>query len=206
MKRVIFVILFIFMSSVSAKENKIYFTGDEDRLYYKTENIDEDIFIKHLDMLPGKEFRDELIIENKTLYTYKLYLKAKESIDNDFLDNIIMQIYLENNLVYDGNANGLNYNNNGLEEAIYIGEYKANSSDKLIVMTKLRDDYKGDSDNKISDINWEFYASYDDLVIPINPDTSADKKIVFLVVLCGILCVILLLIFFMSKDKIKLKQ
>ena len=75
-KIVLFISFFVFsILSVQAKENKLYFTEENDRLYYESKLIDEDVFMKHIDMTPGENFTDELLIENGTNTKYTLYFK-----------------------------------------------------------------------------------------------------------------------------------
>ena len=50
-KFVLFISLFaLSVLSVQARENKLYFTEENNRLYYESKLIDEDIFMKHIDM------------------------------------------------------------------------------------------------------------------------------------------------------------
>ena len=68
-KLFVFIILFIgIVLPVQAKENKLYFTEKGNRLYYESRLIDENIFMKHTNMLPGDNYEEELIIENGNMY------------------------------------------------------------------------------------------------------------------------------------------
>ena len=68
MKKVLLLILLLITInfSVVAKENKLYFTESDDRLYYESELLDSNVFMNHTDMIPGSSYVDELIIENGT--------------------------------------------------------------------------------------------------------------------------------------------
>ena len=78
MKRHILFLLTILLlpQFIRAYENKLYFTNNGNRLYYNSELYNEEIFMKHTDMIPGSSFEDELIIANNTNTDYKLYLKV----------------------------------------------------------------------------------------------------------------------------------
>lgn len=204
----------IFTHSVFALENKIYFTNSGDRLYYDTQSFDENVFLQHLDMIPGSSYTDTLNIENHTKYTYKLYMKIKEvegqsEEAEELLDNIKMKIYHDGALIYDGYAKGLDYNESGtnLQNAIYIGEYTPDKESKLLVDTELLTTYSNTENQEYSYIDWEFYAEYEELVIPINPDTGGEifnqnnviRNIV--ITLTFILLLILVVLLFIEKNK-----
>lgn len=211
----IFILMAMCIVPVFAKENKLYFTSSGDRLFYKTDLYDENVFMKHYDMIPGRLYTDELVIENSTLYDYKLYLKVKEKdqseLADELLDNIIMSIYLDDQLLYEGKARGLDYSNSGvnLQNALFIGEYSSKTSGKIVVNTKLAEEYSNINNDAYASIDWEFYASYEDLVLPVNPDTGNGAKsfIKYVVVSLSIaLFLILIVIFVVEKKKFKLKK
>ena len=208
------IFMLLVTANVSAKQNKIYFTNSGDRLYYDTQSFDENVFLQHLDMIPGSSYTDTLNIENHTKYTYKLYMKIKEvegqsEEAEELLDNIKMKIYHDGALIYDGYAKGLDYNESGtnLQNAIYIGEYKPDKESKLLVDTELRTTYSNTENQEYSYIDWEFYAEYEELVIPINPDTGGEifnqnnviRNIV--ITLTFILLLILVVLLFIEKNK-----
>lgn len=181
MKKItLLIFLFILsISSVQAKENKLYFTEENNRLYYESKLIDENIFMKHINMTPGDSYTDELLIENGTKTKYTLYFKVvpkeQSSEANELLENIIMKIKLDDKLIYDGKATGLNYNNQGinLQDAILLGVFTPSKNSKMIVETKLKEEYDNTNSNDLSYIDWSFYAQYEkEEPIIINPKTS----------------------------------
>lgn len=181
MKNKLFLFLFLFILcpfAVRAAENKLYFTNSGNRLYYNSALYDEDIFMKHTDMVPGGTYEDELIIANNTRTEYKLYLKVENreqsEVAMDLLKNIEMTIYLDGKLLYDGYANGLDYSDVGinLQDAIYIGTYQPDKVNHLVVKTKLNVEYSNTENDEFSYIDWVFVAQYEDEVLPINPDTG----------------------------------
>lgn len=198
---------------ISAKEadNKLYFTSSGDRLYYDTKLFDENIFMYHDGMTPGITYTDNLLIENGSNTDYNLYLKIKEiEEDNDaniLLDNISMEIYLDNELIYNGKVKGLDYNNVGvnIQEAAYIGKYPKNTKKSLVVKTKLNEDYLSNNKEITSHIEWEFFASYEDdkkvnddnltEVLPINPNTYDNIYKYILITLISLILIIILAIF-----------
>lgn len=201
----------ILISITTAKEvdNKLYFTTKGDRLYYDTKLFDSNIFMSHIDMVPGSSYTDALLIENGTDTDYKLYFKVKE-IDqsesaNEILDNIFMEIYIGDELIYDGKAKGLDYNNSGinLQNAIYLGEYNKDTERELVVKTSFNEEYSDIDNNELSHIEWQFYAQYEDNIEILNPDTGDNvKKYLIIASICGIVIIIVLL-FYSKKMKYK---
>lgn len=224
-----FVLLALMILSVSAKEsdNKLYFTGSGDRLYYDTKLFDSDVFMHHIDMVPGSEYTDKLLVENGSSVDYDLYLKIKEveqdSELDELLDNILMEIYLDDELLYEGKVKGLDYNNSGvnLKDAIHIGKYLKNTEQELIVKTKLDEDYNNPNIDDEAHIEWEFYATYVDEdkdvpvidegnkyePIPLLPNTG-DKIIMYVVmaIVSGGLLILLLVGLLKSKSNKKVKK
>lgn len=206
--KIICLILSVFiMSVISAKEvdNKLYFTDKGDRLYYDTKLFDSNIFMHHVDMVPGSSFTDQLLIENGSNTDYKLYFKVKELEQNEkaneILDNIFMEIYIDDELIYDGKAKGLDYNNSGinLQNAIYLGEYTKNIEKELVVKTKFNEEFSNIDNNELSHIEWQFYAQYEDNLIVINPDTGDNiSKYIIIASVAGL--IIIMMVFLYSKN------
>lgn len=202
----IFLILSLFMLSiipVQAQENRLYFTEDNNRLYYESSLIDEDVFMKHLDMVPESSYTDELVIENGTKTDYTLYFQVKpkeQSADADeLLENIQMTIKLDDKVIYNGKATGLDYNNDGIniQNTILIGRIKPSNKSKMVVETTLSKDYDNTNLNELSYIDWSFYAQYGDEVTEIieSPNTMKNSfpyTIVFSIIIISIGLVITL--------------
>lgn len=185
-KFILLISLFVFgIISVQAKENKLYFTEDNNRLYYDSKLIDENVFMKHIDMTPGENFTDELYIENGTNTKYTLYFKVvprEQSAEaNELLDNIVMRIKLDDKIIYEGKATGLDYVNQGinLQNAILLGEFTPSKNSKMVVETKLSENYDNTEFSDFSYIDWSFYAQYDDSEPPVeiivSPDTMKNS-------------------------------
>lgn len=201
-KFVLFISLFaLSVLSVQARENKLYFTEENNRLYYESNLIDEDIFMKHIDMTPGESFTDELLIENGTNTKYTLYFKVaprEQSAEADeLLENITMKIKLDEEIIYEGKATGLDYTEQGidLQKAILLGDFTPSKNSKMVVETKLSENYDNTELNEFSYIDWSFYAQYDDSKPPVeiivSPNTMRNSfpyTIVFsaIIILIGI--------------------
>lgn len=210
MKKLILLIMITVLTviNVNALNNKLYFTEKDDRLYYDSDSFDKSIFMEHYDMVPGKVYVDELTIENKTNTTYNLYLKVvnveQDELADELIDNIEMQVYLDDALIYDGYARGLDYTDLGvdLQNAILIGEYAKNKESKLVVHTKLSEDYSNINNDSIGKIEWEFYASYEKNTIPILPET-VDNISKYIILLAGSALMFVFLIIFVLNRKNK---
>lgn len=185
-KIVLFISLFaLCILPIEAKENKLYFTEENNRLYYESKLIDENVFMKHIDMTPGENFTDELYIENGTNTKYTLYFKIvprEQSRDaNELLDNILMRIKLDDKIIYEGKATGLDYADQGinLQKAILLGEFTPSKNSKMVVETKLSENYDNTEFSDFSYIDWSFYAQYDDSEPPVeiivSPDTMKNS-------------------------------
>ena len=167
MKKILLLIgiLFISISNVYAKDNRLYFIEDNDKLYYDSKSFDEELFMNHTDMLPGEIYTDELILENSSKKTYTLYFKIKERQQSEeadsFLNYIDMNIYLDNELIYSGNIKGNNYEDVNLKNAIKLLDIKPNQISNMKVETYLDTSYDNYNNTTNSYIDFEFYSQYD---------------------------------------------
>lgn len=201
MKKIILFISLLVLNilPVQAKENKLYFTEENERLYYESKLINENVFMNHKDMVPGEKFTDELIIENGTKTSYTLFFKVsprEQSQEADeLLENIQMKIKLDDKVIYDGKATGLDYTNQGinLQKAILLGQFNSSKKSKMIVETKLSEDYDNTQLNELSYIDWSFYAYYDISKPPVeiieSPNTMKNS-FPFTIALSSILIII----------------
>ena len=213
MKKIVLLIVAIFFAfiNVNAATNRLYFTEKDNRLYYDTDVFAEDKFMAHYDMVPGKEYIDELTIENDTNQTYELYLKIRlneqDELAEELINNILMDVYLDDELIYSGSVRGLDYNGNGvdLQESILLGKYKPNTTSLLVVKTKLADSYSNINNTSVGKITWEFYGRYGEEITPILPETS-DNIIEYMILLVGSALMLTLIIFILTKDKKECKQ
>lgn len=213
MKKVLlFLTLFVvfFVTPVCAFENKLYFTEFNDRIYYKSKFLDEDVFMKHLDMVPGKIFTDELIIENGTNTKYTLFFKVvprvqSEEADN-LLENIYMTIIIDGEEIYEGRATGLDYTDRGinLQDAILLGEFDPSKESKMVVETKLSEHYDNTEYDELSYIDWSFYAQYENSepteIVSVPNTLKNSFPIIFIVSICVILIGLFIILYARKKE------
>ena len=176
-KILLLLLLLLFIVPVYAKENRLYIVEDERAIKYESGLFDEKMFMKHTDMVPGSRYTDELTIENGMNKPYKLYLKANKRTNNadadKLLDNIIMKIYLDGKVIFEGKANG--QGNVNLSDSIYLGEFAPNKSVKMKVETYLSVDYENPREDDTSYVDWTFYAQVDEETPkPVVPITGSN--------------------------------
>ena len=177
------VALFILPTLCFATNNVIRLTKDDyGKLVYENDENSK-YFIYHDDMVPGKKFIDVLDIKNETTENVTLYLKAvvenvKSGLEEGLLNNIEMVLYLDDTLIYDGMAKGLDYNNSGinLQDAVMLKEFKKNEKSTIRVETKLRNEYSNTANKDDIVVNWKFYAQKDneEPVEVINADGKSE--------------------------------
>lgn len=180
---------FCVVASVNAYENTLRFIESDNSIYYDSEKYDDNLFMNHLDMIPGEENEDVLHIENTTDKEFTLYFRVvdKEYTEEEaeLIDNTTMTIFIDDDIIYDGSIDGENHEDGiNLTNAIKIGEYSSGSESDLRVVTKLSEDYTNAQNEAVVEIDWEFYAEYDDAILPINPitlDRIHHNVIIFIV-------------------------
>ncbi len=198
---------FALLTFVSASENRLYFKNSGNRLYYESKDINDEFFLNHTDMLPGKSYTDYLTIENGTDKTYTLYFKVKPKEQNEstleLLNSTTMNIYLDNQVLYSGGVDGINYEKEAnLQNAIKLIELAPSAKSKIKVETFLSKEYSNMKSTDIAYIDWEFYAQYDEEPAKkINPVTG-DNIYVYIAALCASL-ILILIIFLIIKSKKK---
>ena len=191
MKRLLIMLgaFFCVVASVNAYENTLRFIESDNSIYYDLEKYDDNLFMNHLDMIPGEENEDVLHIENTTDKEFTLYFRVvdKEYTEEEaeLIDNTTMTIFIDDDIIYDGSIDGENHEDGiNLTNAIKIGEYSSGSESDLRVVTKLSEDYTNAQNEAVVEIDWEFYAEYDDAILPINPitlDRIHHNVIIFIV-------------------------
>ena len=60
-------IILLMPIGVKAKENRLYFDEIDKKLYYDSSLLDKNIFMNHIDMIPGSSYEDELVINNEEI-------------------------------------------------------------------------------------------------------------------------------------------
>lgn len=222
MKKIILVIV-VFMCGifpVFASDNKLFLTMKDNKIYYDQDLYNKDLFMTHVDMLPGQSFTDELKIQNGTGIPLTLYLKVKEkeqSIEaNELLDNILMKIYFNNQVIYDGKVKGLDYKSNGvnLQDAVLLKNFEINESADIKVELKLSSEYSNKDFNDYSYLDWVFYAQFEptenkpeepkeEVVVEVveAPKTGLNYNYVPVVISSVGLCIVGCIIILLAKKK-----
>lgn len=163
----ILLLIILIVDPVLAKENKLYFTEKDNRLYYETTLFDDNTFMKHVDMIPGKKYTDTLTIQNATDTEYRLYFKIipkeQNELANELIQNINMKITLDENTIYDGPALKGNYSTDvSLIGAIDLGVFTKSMSATMNVETELDKNYSNTDNTELSYLDYSFYAEYTD--------------------------------------------
>jgi len=203
----IIVAALLMVCNVEAATNRLYFTEKNDRLYYDTDAFNTEKFMAHYDMVPGKVYTDEILIENNTKQTYELYLKLRveeqDVLADELIDNILMDVYLDDELIYTGTVRGLDYNGTGvdLQEVILLGKYKPKTEGLLVVKTKLADSYTNTNNASTGKITWEFYGRYGEEVTPILPETNDNISKYITILTVSSLLFVLIVLFFINRKK-----
>lgn len=163
MKKIVLFLLInsLFIIPVFARDNRLYLVESDGGLYYESKLIDENVFMKHMDMVPGKKYTDILKIENGASDKYLLFFKVNDS-DDEFLRNIIMRVYIDGELIYNGIATGEDYigDNISLKNIVCLGYIEPGVTHEMKVTTQLSKNYTDVSNDALSSIDWTFYAQY----------------------------------------------
>lgn len=218
MKKILsFILIMISMCSVNfvfaEGKNKLYLSSEDDNLYYDSDKFDGNVFLQCSNLVPGSGCQEELSIENDSSYSYDLYFKVVEtkqsSVANELLDNLLMKVYLEDELIYDGKVKGKDYSSKGvnLQDSIYLGNYPTSSSKKLKVEVKLDENYSNINNKEVAKTTWEFYADVDGEIKEVVPNTY-DSIIdnIFILVISIIALIVAIFIYFYINKKRKTKS
>ncbi len=189
---VLFVLLLL-PAVVNAKNSTIRLTESEEKIYY--EDVDNDnYFIYHDDMVPGKKYTDVLDITNETSNKIALYLKAVvdselERKKDNLLSSILMTIYLDDKEIYDGTAKGLDYSNVGvnIQDAVLLKEFKKGEKAVLKVITELKKEYAENNSQSVI-VDWKFYGNFEESSEPIEvlDEKSKGSQIPLIITITGL--------------------
>lgn len=186
MKKLLMIILIFFLSMniVLAKENKLVISSSDNKLYYDSKLFDEAKFMSHLDMIPGSQYSDNLEIENETNYTFNLYLKVTNGNNNELINYLTMKLYLDGNLIYDGDMKEKQIinENSVLNNAILLGNFNPHQISNLVVTTEFSKEYSNTANNESLITTWTFYAeTFDDFNKPDEPNVPNETEIIEIV-------------------------
>lgn len=141
-------------------EKVLYLSEGDGELCYIPATPEENWFLSFFNMIPGESYTDTLIIENLTDSTYNIYMQAinkeiQEEIAEELLDMIVMQVYYDGTLIYEGSAKGDDYIDS-LFDVIYLGEYVAGESNKIEVVLTLDKDIPMEYAEVLANTDWQF--------------------------------------------------
>ena len=220
MKKVIIaitILISLISINVFAETNKLYFAENGSNLYYNNDLID-DAFMKHLDMVPGSSYVDDLLIENGGTKTYKLYFQIKprkqSSVADNLLNHIDMKIYVDNSLIYDGKVTGLDYSKNGinLQNVIEIGSFSPGQIIDMKAYTHLSTNYTNPEEDDLAYIDWSFFAQWydnekqEEKVIKIEkaPQTGLNTNLtLYIIVVLSVVAAIVLIVIYEKRKENK---
>lgn len=197
------VMLSMLIMNVEAIDNKLYFNEEKGHLYYDMKAFDGDAFMTHDEMSPGKVYADELEIKNESQNVYDLYLRVnlveQDLLSEELVENMYMEIYVDDELVYEGDATGTAYDENGVayQKLIPLGNYKAGESRELVLKTKIKDEYANTENTNIGSLEWEFFAGYENGIQPIvaRPNGGFQYKVIILTIVAIVLALLVVLIY-----------
>lgn len=192
------------ISFVDAKSNRLYFTEKGPDLVYDTDYFDEKIFMHHTDMYPGKTYEDILDIQNGSDSNCDLFFKVVEleqdELAQELIENIEMEIYVDNELIYDGIATGEDIDGVNLQNTIFLGNFEKGKKSTLVVKTNLSKDYNNSENTDASYIDWEFYGRCaSGVILEINPDTGDTMTFKYFVIILVILLLSMILFVYSYK-------
>lgn len=209
MKKIIFsliiILSFFFITPVFAEEeNRLLFTLEEteegeERIVYDSNLFEKEHFMKHIDMAPGRIYKDNLIIENGTEDTYSIFLKmVPKKEDDELLKEITIKVYCRDKLTYTGKAIGGEVNEE-FDNAMFICAIESGNEADVRIESIL-DKNNNSPDSDLSYVDSVFYAQYGDFTpieivedIEVNPETSRDKYLIPIKII-GVVIILLMLI------------
>jgi len=207
MRKVLFclVLLFSCFITVHADNNKLYLFKKDDKVYYDESLFDKTNFFGHLDMEPGGVYKDNFSVENNTGIPLTLYFKLSTDDQSEaaknLLDNMFMKIYLEDKLIYDGKAEGYDYNGVDLRNSILLANLDDKDLIKLHVEITLDKKYDNHQKDDLAYVDWIFYVEGDDNIVtevegvPITGSNPSIMYVIFSSIAFGIGLIIFIFLY-----------
>ena len=210
MKKIILclVLLITCIVTVKADKNELYLIKKDNKVYYDENSFDKTNFFGHLDMEPGGVYQDSFSIKNGTDEHLTIYFKLDVGNQADpaknLLDNMFMKVYLEGKLIYDGKAEGIDYNGVNLKNSVLLTKLDKNdlvNIDVEITLSKLYDNHNLDD---LAYVDWIFYVEGDDnTVTEVNgvPITGSNPSIMYVIVSLTLFMIGLIIFIFLYKER-----
>ncbi len=214
---IIFLILFSFCISVSAKDKTFSLITYEKDLYYDGRYMKEENFKKTMDLVGDKTYQDTYVIENNTKKEQELFLLlesvAEDGSYNDIMEYSHLKVSLDDTIVYDGSASVMDYtaSKNELYDFVSLGKFEKMSSKKLSIELVLSSDYQGKSKNKFAYVTSSFYIKNADKNFSMIEEATPQMIYNFLDVwvfcgVCVLVSILLLSIIYIRKHPLKKKE
>lgn len=138
-------------------------------------------FMSISNMIPGEQYADALSIENRSKEDYELYMQVvpranQSQMMEELLELIQMKVYLEDKIIYDGTASGIEYQNanNNLQRAVLLGKYASGKQNQIRVELKLSENASMEYCELLTKIDWKFMANK--VESPDQPKKSTPKQ------------------------------
>ena len=149
------------------KENTLYFEVLNGEMRYSPVwDGERNWFMSFLNMMPGERYADELLIENLSASTHKLYMQVmprenQTEQQNKLLELISMKVYNGDTLIYSGTASGKEYANDlpALQDVVFLGDYVPNVKSKIRVELELSKDTPVEYCSLLTMTDWRFMVS-----------------------------------------------
>jgi hypothetical protein len=141
---------------------KLFFEEVDGYMRYTPVITGDSWFKSHLNMIPGGDYEDTLLIENLSKKSYKLYMQVipieQAPLPDALLELIHMQVYQDATMIYDGTALGKDYPSKlgNLHNVVYLGDYLPAKTDNLKVDLLLDKDTPMEYAGILSNIDWKF--------------------------------------------------
>lgn len=213
----LFVISFGFVLSVSAREKTFSLIEYKDSIYYDGRYLKEENFKKEMDFIKDKKYQDTFLIQNDTKKDREIFLLLENiSADgsyNDIMEYCHLTVSLDDKIIYDGSASGMDYTTSKgeLYDFVSLGKIEKKEIKKLVIELVLSSDYPNLSQNKFAYVTPSFYLQDEDKSFVLIEEATPQMIYNFLSVwiFCGV-CVFVALfvlsIFYIRKHPLKKKE
>lgn len=145
---------FINSPTVAAASHTVVIEGKESGLI----NITSDTFLECIDMMPGYKEEGMIHIENQTNRSFYVYLMAQkltDDIEDDILNHLDLTVRHNQDIIYQGPVS----EHDILADAIYLGEFKADTVTELQAQVYLDGEVLlKNFPEQYHEIEWKFVA------------------------------------------------
>ena len=133
-------------------------------------------FMSFTNMVPGGDYTDRLKIENGSKKTYDLYMQVlpveQDQKREELLELISTKVSRDSDELYEGTANGKDYQHGNLQNVIYIGRYEPNETGTITVNLELSKDIGIEYCDILAKVDWKFMVTE----VPDQGNADPDAK------------------------------